>query len=357
MDGLGTMIEGGEFVRAWAQQNLLLRCRNSMGHRVGYANFDPLRGHAVGLMELLWACRPCKATDPRDHYFGFLGLAPDVASEPLLAADYTKQLQQVALDYGKYFVGCGLGLHLLYLANDVKSLGEGFPTWVPNLTHVSRGGDKLWSPSEGENRGVSITCGGTGLRSLLVSGCLLDTISVLGGKKPEGEPISAWRGDWIEEVDSMVAGIEFYPSGQDIQEALCRTIVANKFPDREKADAYYIGLYGLCRYVGERFFVATDLPHDLVEALRDTPRFDIAVGMLQTSRFCITQDGFFAMVPQNSWPDDAIFTVRGDEHKATFVVRKDEARGGYQWIGHAYVHDVWTVREYEGLPWGVITVD
>jgi hypothetical protein len=143
MNGLGAISEGSELTRARAQQNMLLRCRNSMGHSVEYANFDPLRRHAVGLMELLWACRHCKATVPRDYYFGLLGLAPGVASEPLLAADYTKQLQQVALDYGRCFVSCGLGLYLLNLANDVERPGEDVPSWVPNPTHVSRVSDEI----------------------------------------------------------------------------------------------------------------------------------------------------------------------------------------------------------------------
>lgn len=52
-----------------------------------------------------------------------------------------------------------------------------------------------------------------------------------------------------------------------------------------------------------------------------------------------------------------IFTIRGDEQRVMFVVRKDAARGTYQWIGHAYVHDIWTVCEYEELAWKVITVD
>jgi hypothetical protein len=162
--------------------------------------------------------------------------------------------------------------------------------------------------SEGEHRGMSITSGGEEVRSLLVDGCLLDTISVLGEVKAEGESIKSWRGDWIEEINSLLSGVESYPSGQDLKEALCRTIVANKFPDREKPDAYYIGLCSLCRYIGERSLVASDLPRELVDVLRDTACFDIAVMMLKMSRFSVTEDGLFAMVPQKSRPGDAIFT-------------------------------------------------
>jgi hypothetical protein len=46
------------------------------------------------------------------------------------------------------------------------------------------------------------------------------------------------------------------------------------------------------------------------------------------------------MVPRNTLPGDMIFTIQGDEQRAMFAVRKDAARDGYQWIGHAYVHDL-----------------
>jgi hypothetical protein len=355
-------VEGCDFIKAWTHQKLMLRCRYSLGHSLVYANFDALRGQAVGLMELLWTCRQCKATDPRDHYFALLGLAPDVAHEPTLAADYSRKLEDVAIDYGRYFIKCGLGFPMLHQLNDAETPDEALPSWLPNLTHAPILSDKIWSPSEGKQHGVSITLGGTELRSLLVSGCLLDTVAVLGGEKGLGRNTNYWRDDWIQEIDSLVAGIESYPSGQDVKEAVCRTIIADKSLERQSpAPAYYYQLYMLCRMVGNRAFWIKGLPLEQIkamdEALEDMKDFDMAVAMLATSRFCVTKDGFFGMVARNTRPGDMIFTIRGDEQRAMFVVRKDAARDSYQWIGHAYLHDIWSVREYEQLAWGAITVD
>jgi hypothetical protein len=192
---------------------------------------------------------------------------------------------------------------------------------------------------------------------------LLDTVVVLGGEKGlQGLPPSYWREDWIEEIDSLVAGIESYPSGIDIEEAVCRTIIADTSLEKEKpAPEYYYQLYRLCLKVKNESFSVQGLTGDVIatlgEMLKETELFDMAVAMLATSRFCVTEAGFFGMVPRLTRPGDMIFTIQGDEQRATFVVRKDMARDSYQWLGHAYVHDIWSVREYEKLPWEVITVD
>jgi hypothetical protein len=357
IDGLGTIVEGTDFAMAWTHQELLMQCRDIVKHSLSYANSNSLNGPAERLMELLWACRQCKATDPRDHYFALLGLVPDVAHEATLAADYSKKLEDVALDYGRYFVRCGLGLPSLYMSNDAETPDETLPSWLPKLAHLPILGDRIWSPSRGEHNGVSITIGGAGSASLLVSGCLLDKVAVLGGEKVLGQHPSHWREDWINEIDSLVNGIASYPSGQGVEEAVCRTIIADKSLEWERpAPSYYYQLYLLCRKVGSGTFWAEYFPLELMEGLEDTELFDMAVAMLATSRFCVTRDGFFGMVPRNARPGDMLFTIRGDEQRAIFVVRKAAGREVYQWVGQAYLHDIWNGREYSELTWDIITV-
>ena len=350
--------DDSDFTVAWVHQQWLLRSRASLGHDLAYD--DTLRKEAIGLIELLWGCRHCKATDPRDHYFGLLGLAPDVADEPALAADYLKPFEDVAIEYGCYFIKSGLGLGILYSSNDVETFDENIPSWVPNLTHNAILGDRIWTPLETEQKGVSITLGNADGRSLLVSGCFLDSVAVLHREKNlESRDLSRWRDDWIQEIDSLVAGSERYASGQDMEEAVCRTIIANTSLDGERpAPAYYYRMYLLCRK--SRPFSNDDvMAVEPVEAIQDMELFDMAVAMLATSRFCVTQSGLFGMVPRDSRAGDMIFTIRGDEQRAMFVVRKDKdnAGDGYKWIGHAYVHDMWKVCEYEELAWDIITVD
>lgn len=70
----------------------------------------------------------CQGDGSRVHYFALLGFAPDIAYEPTLAADYSKTLEDVAIDYGRYFIKRGLGLETLYFPIDIKSRDETLPS-------------------------------------------------------------------------------------------------------------------------------------------------------------------------------------------------------------------------------------
>lgn len=234
----------------------------------------------------------------------------------------------MTIDYGRYFISSGLGLPILYLSNDAEAPDDNHPSWLPNFTRLSGLGDKIWWLHEGKEHGVSISIGGTELRSLLVGGSLLDTVVVLGGEKGlQGLPPKYWREDWIEEIDSLVAGIESYPSGIDIEEAVCRTIIADTSLEKEKpAPGYYYQLYRLCRKVKNQSFSVQGLTGGVIatlgEMLKEAELFDMAVAMLATSRFCVTKDGFFGMVPRLTRPGDMIFTIQGDEQRASLWLER-----------------------------------
>jgi hypothetical protein len=52
-------VQGSDFVKAWAHQELVLRCRKGQGHSIegGGTRFNELCGRAIDLLELLWGCR------------------------------------------------------------------------------------------------------------------------------------------------------------------------------------------------------------------------------------------------------------------------------------------------------------
>jgi hypothetical protein len=136
-------------------------------------------------------------------------------------------------------------------------------------------------------------------------------------------PPATGEKDWIEEIDSLVAGIESYPSGIDIEEAVCRTIIADTSLEKEKpAPEYYYQLYRLCRKVKNESFSVQGLTGDVIatlgEMLKETELFDMAVGMLATSRFCVTEAGFFGMVPRLTRPGDMIFTIQRRRTEGNF---------------------------------------
>ena len=62
------------------------------------------------------------------------------------------------------------------------------------------------------------------------------------------------------------------------------------------------------------------------------------------------------MLPKQAEVGDFIFVVKGDQEKATFLVRRDPVLDQYRWIGHAYVHDIWKVLKFDDLENKGITV-
>jgi hypothetical protein len=62
------------------------------------------------------------------------------------------------------------------------------------------------------------------------------------------------------------------------------------------------------------------------------------------------------MVPHDTQAGDSIFVVKGDPRKSTFVIRKGPDQDHYTWVGHAYVHHIWNMLNFEELNWEEIVV-
>jgi hypothetical protein len=139
-----------------------------------------------------------------------------------------------------------------------------------------------------------------------------------------------------------------------------RTIIADRSLEKEQPapDDYY-RLYRL-----RRTAINSVLPqdwenmgiYDLLESRGDIFRFEAAAGKLRTFRFCITKGGLFGMVPHDTQAGDSIFVVKRDPSKSTFVIRKGPVQDHYTWVGHAYVHHIWNVLNFEELNWEEIIV-
>lgn len=79
----------------------------------------------------------------------------------------------------------------------------------------------------------------------------------------------------------------------------------------------YYRLYRLCRMmISDDHHVLPDwknmAPYDILESMNDVFHFQAAVGLLGTSRFCITNGGLFGMVPNHTQVCDSIFVVKRD---------------------------------------------
>jgi hypothetical protein len=347
--------ETGGVAESLDMQELHIRVRIHLGRKLGDASLDEPLGRlpvdfSLSLVWLLFSCQLCEATDPRDHFFALLGLASDVTNSSVIA-DYTKSLKDVEMDFAKYLVDSGWGLSLLYGARNTP----GLPSWLPDFK-----GGAFATPS-GEIESIvlkkqpasNIRLGwDSGI--LIVSGCRIDVVKILSMSSARG---SGGLHGWIQEVDAIVTSTPSYPTGQSIEQAVWRTIVADRSVDGKRpAPQEYHDQYKFARDTADlkQHFHSLGPLWEAGESMDELFRFRAAVR--QDCRFCITEAGFFAMVPNETRLDDAIFVIEGDPQRSTFIVREDSESGdsevGYHtWIGHAYVHDLWKARVYEETSW------
>ncbi|KAJ4175879.1 hypothetical protein NW767_015640 [Fusarium falciforme] len=348
---------GEEGSKAMLAQKIHLRLRMCLGRDVGIRTLTaesiptPTYEGIPRWLTLIWLlenCRLCDATDPRDHFYALLGLAADVGDSSLVA-DYSKGLEEVEMEFGGFLIKSGFGVSLLYGACEDHGRAGVLPSWLPNFCGVGQSSLSIWSNKSEEKLAAKITSGWDD-RTLLVSGRRLDVIKVLG--RARGDEF--WLDGWIQEVDSLVAQVDSYPSGVDIEEALWRTITTNRSVDgKTPAPEEYYDIYRRSRDTDlfERHY-RNLFPYEALESFHEVFRFHHAV---RTGRFCITNGGLFAMVPDYAQMDDVIFVIEGDPQRATFVIRRDRGRDredfDYTWVGHAYVHDIWKVHNYGKLGW------
>lgn len=55
---------------------------------------------------------------------------------------------------------------------------------------------------------------------------------------------------------------------------------------------------------------------------------------------CVTDTGYFGLVPPSTQPGDKIFMVERDPLKSVFVVRKHPVHGFFVWNGLVYIHSM-----------------
>ncbi|KKO99039.1 hypothetical protein THAR02_08864 [Trichoderma harzianum] len=86
---------------------------------------------SLHLFQLLKRCCNFKASDPRDHLYGLLGLATDTNMAP--KPDYGKSTEQIYRQFAEYFVSQGYGTELLSMSDSRMS-----PSWVPDFAALGQ---------------------------------------------------------------------------------------------------------------------------------------------------------------------------------------------------------------------------
>lgn len=143
----------------WLRLNLVRNAWNSLSMYLnhpfvrGKGEYVPVRNLFTLLLEhahrrltlsaLISLTYTANATDPRDHFYAVLGLAPETDRSALIP-DYTKSLKEVCGQFIEHIINTEKRLDIL--AFDHSSCKANLPTWAPNFTSLSRSASIGWRP-------------------------------------------------------------------------------------------------------------------------------------------------------------------------------------------------------------------
>lgn len=171
-----------------------------------------------------------KATDPRDHVLGLLGMASDT-EELNIHADYSKSCQVTYTDLARGFLEAQEDLQILSRCKFPKQQSN-LPSWVPDWS--MRCGHTFWDPKHSPYNASRQSLAPRGIavsgNTLRLAGARYGTVSRVGGVW--SIDYSSAGGDALlhcfAEIGDFVHSDGFaYPSEHDKQEAVWRTPIAD----------------------------------------------------------------------------------------------------------------------------------
>jgi hypothetical protein len=301
-------------------------------------NFLTLRGHSAN----------CLATDPRDMYFALLGLSNDLENTGL-RADYTKSLDQVAAQFGSYFVQSGQGMQLLrqvHLRDPLLS-----PSWS-GVERTLHGSSSILNLIEEKTRDhpyandllprgiVELT---NNPNILSVRGALLDTVKHLGTVMDQSaiDEQSHEPPKWLSKLAISANALVLREVPVNIPPGSPR----QNGKSRQTPHSALMGKYNdFTSFVFGRLDTALYPPSQSAPKKTDTHRhsaqFWTSSKRFEHVKMCVTERGFFGLVPPSAKPGDHIFMIERDMLKSMFIVRKHPVHGIYLWNGLVYVHNM-----------------
>lgn len=290
-----------------------------------------------------------KATDPRDHIYGFLGLA---SNPDAITPDYSKSLDEVYRQFTKAMIEENQTLDILSdcrLSDDRK-----FPSWVPDWTREGprglpmesalRNGDRLYRANWGLDNTVGFE---DNLRILKVKAISCDTIRVIGeeAKFPKQKTLHVAQ-QWLEIFAQYFPCVSPYSDNSGgnraILEVFWRTICTDDQGNSTRSAP---------ERFGEEFYAAmgSKIPKSLMVGVpicteplvssKAPPTGQITLlGCIYVKangrRFFITQNNYVGLAPAESRVGDEVFVLLGVS--VPFILRPEDNH--YLVVGEAYVH-------------------
>ena len=312
------------------------------------------------LSEILRHARSFQATDPKDKAYALWGLAPDVDDlEFDIIYDSEETLEKVYIRLAQALIGTEDAYYVLVAAGTATDL-RGLPSWVPDWSCEAKYTSFSLLNKEGE-RESGYCAGGMGniratvmadKQKLAITGFFVDTISSLSdvyhSSPPEDNEGMRRLIQWEAHSRRLIFSMADYPTGEPVQDAYRRTLVANKDKHGDKALPSFLQHYDRMlawlqieeqvKATGETVPSPENLGFDQDElTLIYASLVEYAIPMascMDQRRLCLTKKGYLGLVPDVAKEADSIFVVLGAE--VPFVLSGCD--GEYRLLGDCYLH-------------------
>ncbi|KAH8745419.1 hypothetical protein F5882DRAFT_387543 [Hyaloscypha sp. PMI_1271] len=326
---------------------------------------------------MLMAFHHFGTTNEADKVFALLGLATDT-TDTMLNPDYTISVEDVYIKTARHLLLRDQSILILHRAGvGFPNRNETLPSWVPDWRSFSE--DNSFGTMHtiagyragGEHTsGVSI---GSTNDSLVFEGLLVDVVEQVGSvRTPLTDKVDHTVHQhnseffaWLIEAESMVEKLEnrkatplgtaaWYSKNETLNDALCRTLVANNILTNPSKLREHCGFWG--QHIAN---LAENVSEPMSEERwKVVVAYDDACTRTTMGRkFFITRNGFMGVTSPGTLPGDAVAIFLGG--KTPFITRDSlHAQGGHAFstlVGEAYVHglmkgeglDLAQVRELE----------
>ncbi|KAL7627088.1 hypothetical protein AAE478_003864 [Parahypoxylon ruwenzoriense] len=321
------------------------------------------------LIHLLVRFRRSFATKPVDKVYALLGLT----SEELIIPDYTTPVGDVYREIARTFLLRSLDV-LSLICDRSWNMIDDLSSWVPDWSAFLREYPYLFYGS----RDLFHACGDTSPvvgfspdgKTLSLRGVLLDHVGVTGGPyvTSKVDPNKSFTGTvgkgMVEETmklmltrslrawEQIVLDLKRYPTGEDIESVLHRTLVAGANITVE--DAPYVSmaeLYANFRrhyllFLGESMDPGR-LPGETGKAAAANFRRSVD-SATHGRRLFTTKGGYVGIGPNSTRSGDCVVLFCGGS--TAYVLRKDSKGPTYKFLGESYVHGFMNGEGFAGEP-------
>ena len=301
------------------------------------------------IYRILGRSRRLRATDPRDHIFGILGLSEMFISR-IPAPDYNRTETEVFTDVARSLLTQSQSLYMLSHACNIDTSPDR-PSWVVNWSEAPQFHipvvDHLYHASKDSASVQKILKRGGELQVLGQVVDLVPSISVLESEAYRSpydiqKAISGWQ-----ESCRVGLSVKNYPTGEAVDEVLWRTLCWNldselRYPAPSRIGKNFADFYRIL--VSDK---GTETK--ATEILDQAATFhEVAVHSMP---LCVTAKGLLASVPWTTTTGDRIAVLAGSQTPFVFRPTADY----YRLIGACYVHGIMDGQSFpdslEELQW------